>query len=125
MHKNALNFLLPALLLVGCVTPGYEGQLGSVQSSGQLANQRDANLTVQVFSERPSGYVSLGEVSARRCHRSFVEDAPSLAAITGDLKMAAYAKGGDAISNIQTSQVNGLMANCWYVLEGTATVWKK
>lgn len=121
-----INYLLPtALLLSACVTAGYEGQTGTMMSGDQITARREANRTISVYETKPARHRSMGEVSARRCHRSFVEDAPSAEAITDDLKVAAYAQGADAISNIQTKQMNGLLANCWYVLEGTAQIWRK
>ncbi|MFO7758304.1 MAG: hypothetical protein R6V26_07470 [Roseovarius sp.] len=94
-------------------------------SGDQLQARRDANREIDVYNVVPSGFQSIGEVSARRCHRSFVEDAPSLEAITDDLKMAAFAQGGDAIADVRTEKKNGLLANCWYVVEGTATVLRR
>lgn len=121
-----IHYLLPAaLLLSACVTEGYEGQTGTMMSGDQIIGRREANRTISVYETKPAGHRSMGEVSARRCHRSFVEDAPNLAAITDDLKVAAYTQGADAISNIQTKQMNGLLANCWYVIEGTAQIWRK
>ena len=43
-------------------------------------------------------------------------------AVTDDLKIAAYAQGGDAITDLSFEKINGLAANCWYVLEGSATI---
>ncbi len=129
MHFKSL--LRPAILLgatmmvQGCVTAGYEGQVGAMISGDQVVARREANRTVTVYQTAPVGLRPLGEVSARRCHRSFVEDAPNEAALIDDLKLAAYAQGGDAISGIKTERKNGLLANCWYVVEATASVWGK
>lgn len=123
--KKEIYLSLLALLVSGCVTSGYEGQTGSIISGDQIIARREANRNIAVFEIKPTGHRSLGTVSARRCHRSFVEDAPSLESITNDLKIAAYAQGADAISNIQTKKLNGLLANCWYVLEGTAQIWRE
>ena len=62
----------------------------------------------------------VNEVSAGRCHRSFVEEAPTEAAVLTDLKIAAYAQGADGITAVKISKESGLNRNCWYVLGGTA-----
>ncbi len=113
------------LVAPGCVTPGYEGQVGTFVAGDQVLARREANRSVEVYQTAPTGLRSLGEIFARRCHRSFVEEEPSEAAITDDLKLAAFAKGGDAISDIATERKNGLLANCWYVVEATASVWRR
>ncbi|WNJ91772.1 hypothetical protein [Bosea sp. 685] len=41
-----------------------------------------------------------------------------------DLKLAAYAQGADALRLISIEKVNGVMANCWYVLEGKAQLYR-
>lgn len=109
----------------GCVTSGYEGQVGAMVAGDQVIARREANRSVEVYQTAPTGLRSLGETSARRCHRSFVEEEPSEAAIIDDLKLAAFAQGGDAISDIRTERKNGLLANCWYVVEATASVWRR
>jgi hypothetical protein len=53
-----------------------------------------------------------------------LEDAPDNQAIVDDLKLAAYAQGADAIHLMGTEKVNGVMANCWYVLEGKAEMYR-
>lgn len=125
MNVKPFIILVASVFLAGCVTAGYEGQVGAMVSSDQMRDQREANRTVRVFENAPDGYFPMNDVTVRRCHRSFVEEAPSNAAITTDLKIAAYAAGGDAISNITTEKKNGLAANCWYVLEANAKVWRR
>lgn len=44
-------------------------------------------------------------------------------ALLEDLRRAASAQGADAISDITQRQINGLMANCWYVVEASANTW--
>jgi len=112
------------LTLAGCVSPGYEGALGNVTPAHEMETRRTALRNVVVLENVSEGYSQLPGVSVRRCHRSFTERTPTSDAIVADLKVAAYAAGGDAISNIETNKVNGLLANCWYVLEGSAKVWK-
>lgn len=63
-------------------------------------------------------------ISVTRCHRSFLAEAPDDQAIMADLKLAAYAQGADALRLISIEKVNGVMANCWYVLEGKAQLYR-
>jgi hypothetical protein len=125
MNVKPAIILGASVFLSGCVTAGYEGQVGAMVSSEQMRDQREANRTIRVFENAPDGYTPMNDVTVRRCHRSFLEEEPSEVAIITDLKIAAYASGGDAISNIATEKKNGLAANCWYVLEATAKVWRK
>ena len=115
----------PFLLLSACVSPGYEGQVGSVVSGDQIIAQREANRSIAVFATEPAGYQGMGEISVRRCHRSAVEEPPSIAVLTDDLQIAAYGQGADAISDIRTEKLNGLAANCWYVVEATALMLRR
>ena len=123
MRKAVVAGIVGVGLLAGCVSPGYEGQLGSMTSNQDISAQREANRAITVYQTTPTGFTSLGPVSVRRCHRNQFEDEPSEAAFINDLKMSAFALGGDAISNIETQKLNGLLANCWYVVEATALVW--
>jgi len=121
---RASAILLP-LAVAGCVYPGYEGQLGNTQQLDEMNTTRTALRNVVVLEKVSEAYSELPRVSVRRCHRSLTEQAPTNVAIITDLKVAAYANGGDAISNIETKELNGLLANCWHVLEGSARVWKR
>lgn len=112
-----------AVLLPGCVTAGYEGQVGNMVSGDQISARRDAKKTIQYVETVPAGYRKIKDVSVRRCHRSLTEDAPTKEALIDDLKLAAYAEGGELVTNLRTTKKNGLAANCWYVVEGTAEIW--
>ncbi len=92
--------------------------------SASPSERRAAITTVRVLESQPQGRASLGEVSARRCHRNFTEEEPSQSAIVSDLQIAAYAEGGNAIHVTGFEKLNGLAADCWYVLEGRAEVYK-
>ncbi len=124
MHRIKL-ICLPMLLLSACVSSGYEGQVGTVISNDQILAQREANRSIAVFASAPSGYQNMGEISVRRCHRSATEAPPNMAVLTDDLQIAAYGQGADAISNISTERLNGLAANCWYVIEATAQMLRR
>jgi hypothetical protein len=78
---------------------------------------------VSLVTSPPPGMTSLGEVSTRRCHRNFLEESPSEGPLVNDLKTAAYGQGADAIRIVEVQKLNGLAANCWYVLEGRAEIY--
>ena len=122
---RSLIVLAAAAVTSACVSAGYEGQVGSISSADQISDQRAAHQAISVFEEVPSNYSLVGTTSVRRCHRSFTEEPPSVAAFRNDLVLAAYAQGADAISNIRIERMNGLLANCWYVEEATADVYRK
>lgn len=122
---RAVVLVLSAALLAGCVTPGYEGQVGNGISGDQMSTRREALKTVQYSTTPLPGYRKLKAVSVRRCHRNFTEKAPTEDALIEDLKVAAYAEGGELVTNVQSTTKNGLAANCWYVVEATADIWTK
>lgn len=115
------------LTLAGCVTSGSEG-LTSNQidfASGSASERRAALQSVPVLTSAPAGMTSIGPVGTRRCHRNSLEAPPNEAALIADLQLAAYSKGADAIVITGFEKLNGLAANCWYVLEGTATAYRR
>ncbi len=76
-----------------------------------------------VLETVPAGAQSLGVISARRCHRYFTEAEPVTEALLPDLRIAAYGQGADAIRVVGVEKTVGLLANCWYVLEGHAEMY--
>lgn len=122
---SVTSSLVVALILSGCVSAGYEGQVGGMVSMDQIFAQREARQTVEIFETVPSDYRQAGEISVRRCHRNFGENPPTISAFEGDLVLAAFAQGADAVSNIRIERMNGLLANCWYVEEATADIYMK
>jgi hypothetical protein len=90
-----------------------------------MKDRREALKTVRVVQSAPAGWTDMGSISTRRCHRYFTEAQPSEAAMIPDLKMAAFGQGADAIKVIGFQKVNGLAADCWYVLEGSAEMYGK
>lgn len=125
-----LLFGLSCLCLVGlsgCVTSGGQGPTSNTvdAGAGSLGDRRAASRTIALLSDDTSGYTRMSAISARRCHRNAFATEPDEEALTQDLKNAAYAAGGDAISIRSFDKVNGLLANCWYVLEGKADVYRK
>jgi uncharacterized protein YbjQ (UPF0145 family) len=89
-----------------------------------LADQRDAMRSVREYPTLPAGAETIGTVDAGRCHRSFVQSAPTRENVVSDLKVAAYAKGADGIANIVIEKKSGLSDNCWYVLNGSAVAFR-
>lgn len=110
-------------LVMGCSSHSSNLQVGNDQSYTSLKDQREAVRTVKVYDALPAGAEVVSKVSAGRCHRSFVEQAPEDSTVITDLKIAAYAQGADGITGIAISKDSGLNRNCWYVLGGTATAF--
>lgn len=110
-----------ALSLTGCSTYSSNMRVGNDMSYTSLGNQRDASRTIQVLDSAPSNAKSLGIVDAGRCHRSFVETSPAEQVVLMDLKIAAFALGADAITDVKIEKQSALTKNCWYMLDGRAT----
>jgi hypothetical protein len=72
-----------------------------------------------------AGHAKTGAIFARRCHRYLWDPEPTNEAITQDLKIDANGAGADAIKVTSIEKVNGLMADCWYVLEGHADTYRR
>lgn len=107
-------------LVSGCSTYSSNVRVGNDMSYASLGDQRAAAQTVKVIDAAPSGAQSLGEVDAGRCHRSFVESGPAEQQVLLDLKIAAFARGADAITNVDIHKQSALTKNCWYMLGGKA-----
>lgn len=106
--------------LSGCSTYSSNMRVGNDMSYASLGDQRAASQTIQVLTAAPTGAEVLGEVDAGRCHRSFVETSPAEQAVLLDLKIAAYAMGADAITDVAIEKQSALTKNCWYMLDGKA-----
>jgi hypothetical protein len=115
-----LALLVLSVAISGCSSYSSNLQVGNDQSYASPKDQREAVRTVKVYQELPVGAEVIKTVSAGRCHRSFVEEAPTEAAVLTDLKIAAYAQGADGINAVSITKDSGLPRNCWYVLGGTA-----
>ena len=119
--------IILALLCAGCVGPG-EGGIPSNAidvTAGSLTDRRLAERAITVLIDSTAGYVKTDSVTARRCHHNAFDAEPTDDAITHDLKIAAYGMGADAIKITAVDKQNGLMADCWYVLEGHADTYRK
>lgn len=104
----------------GCSTYSSNMRIGNDMSYVSLGDQRAASQTIKVLTSIPKGAELLGEVEAGRCHRSFVESTPVDQAILFDLKIAAYAMGADAITDVVVEKQSALTKNCWHMLDGRA-----
>lgn len=117
--------LLAVLLAgTGCATYSSNMRVGNDMSYASLGDQRTASQTIQVLETAPAGATAMGEVDAGRCHRSFVETSPAEQAVLLDLKIAAYAMGADAITDVKIEKQSALTKNCWYMLDGKAKAWR-
>ncbi|MEJ0096535.1 MAG: hypothetical protein WDN46_24930 [Methylocella sp.] len=118
--------LLAAMLATAaCVSPGGGGTEANFidPSTGSLSERRAALKAVDVVDSAPAGARDLGGVSARRCHRYFTEAEPSASSLIPDLQIAAYGQGADVIRLLGVEKKTGLLADCWYVLEGHAEIY--
>ena len=123
MHKEIVaGFALTLLgaLVSGCGSHSSNLQVGNEQIYTSLKDQREAVRVVRVYDSLPVGARVISNVSAGRCHRSWVEESPQESTIIIDLKVAAFAQGADGITDVQIYKNSGLNRNCWYVLGGTA-----
>lgn len=111
-------------LCAGCATRSSNMAIGSEQSYTSLADQRAASLLANVAT-LPQGAKAIGKVDASRCHRRFDQSAPDEELVLNDLKVAAYAKGADGITNVKIEKQSALLQNCWYALNGEATAYRK
>jgi hypothetical protein len=95
----------------------------AIDSQYSPSETRLALRNVKVSQALPAGADVLGDISTRRCHENFTEESPSEPAISTQLRVMAYAQGADGITNLRFDKLNGLLANCWYILEGRATMF--
>ena len=112
------------LSLVACGSYSSNYRIGNEMSETSLDDQRKASTTVVLLEEVPAGAVFLGEIDAGRCHQSIVEVTPNKSSLILDLKIAAYALGGDAIADVDISKKTAFSKDCWYMLDGEAKAYK-
>ena len=121
LFNKTLACLLCSSILAGCGTTSSNMRVGTDRTYLSLKDQREANLTVKVLETPPVGSIAMGKVDASRCHRNTAQGEPSEEDVKLDLKIAAFAMGADAITDLKFSKASGLAFNCWYVLNGEAT----
>jgi len=121
MKRAILLAAVAVALTPGCGTYSSNMRVGNDMAYVSLSEQRDASKSITVYETPPEGAKVLGPVDASRCHRSFVESAPSENFLLLDLKIAAYAMGADGLTGVAINKESALARNCWYVMNGTAT----
>jgi hypothetical protein len=109
-----------AVTLSACASQSANMQVGTSISYLSISDQREAARTVQEYPTAPIGAKVLGQVDASRCHRNALDEPPSNDALVMDLKVAAYARGADGLTDIQFSKESGLLKNCWFVITARA-----
>ena len=133
MKNYLIEFDQKSRLIIAAVFVFFLGACGSYSSNYRIGNemsetsledQRNASNTVILLEEVPSGAVFLGKVDAGRCHKSIVEVTPNKSSLILDLKIAAYALGGDAIAEVDISKKTAFSKDCWYMLDGEANAYK-
>jgi hypothetical protein len=120
IHLVRASALILVIGVSGCATYSSNMRVGNDMSYASLGDQRTASQTIKVLDEAPPGAEILGDLDAGRCHRSFVETAPAEQGVLLDLKIAAYALGADAITDVKIDKQSALTKNCWYMLDGKA-----
>lgn len=125
MIYKGIASIVMATVLTACGTHTTNLRQGNDVSYVSLGDQRTANAGVRVLTAgAPAGGESLGSVEAGRCHQRTTQTAPTEESVMLDLKVAAYARGADAISDVSIVKKSGLTSNCWHVLEGKANAWR-
>jgi len=119
-----LLLFLTFFWLGGCSTYSSNMMVGHDVAYTSLGDQRAASTKVSVYEFRPEGSQDLGLVEVGRCHRNFTETPPDETLVLLDLKIAAYARGADALAGVKIDRVSALTKNCWYMLVGSARALK-
>lgn len=123
MQIKALCLLALSVLVVGCSSHSPNLRVGNELSYTSLKDHRDAMKAVKVYDYLPKGAEILGEVSAARCHRNSLSEAPREESVITDLRESAYINGADGITGVVMTKESALSSNCWHVLNGTATAF--
>lgn len=123
-YRKRLLCFACILNISGCATYSSNVRVGNDMSYASLSDQREASKTITVYQTPPEESEVIGTIDAGRCHRSFVETNPAEQTVLLDLKLAAYALGADAISNVMIEKQSALTKNCWYMLDGKAVALK-
>lgn len=123
MRVHVVGLILLCGLVAGCSNHSSNIRVGNDLPDINVGNLRDAIRTVRVYPSVPAGAVEVGQLSASRCHRNFLDEAPTDEAVLIDLKVSAYAQGADGLTQVSYKKESGLSSNCWQILTGTATVF--
>ncbi len=122
MNIRHLALLLIPATLTACSSQSANMRVGTDISYLSISEQREAARAVKILATKPANSESIGLVDASRCHRNTLDAAPTDEALINDLKVFAYARGGDAITDVQVNKESGLLKNCWYIITARATV---
>ncbi|MDO9234923.1 MAG: hypothetical protein Q7U28_02670 [Aquabacterium sp.] len=120
-----LSIVFPALVLAGCASQSGTMQVGTSQSYSSLKDQREAVRAVKVLDVIPPGYKSTGVVDASRCHRNTLDAVPLDDMVLTDMKVVAYGRGADAVTDVQVTRESGLLKNCWLIITARGTMLVK
>ena len=112
------------LVLTGCASNSANMQVGTGMTYLSLKDQREATQAVRDYPQAPQGAKMLGQVDAARCHRNTMQSPPTDAELLLDLKVAAYARGADGITDVKIEKGTGLLQNCWSIINGTAQAFQ-
>jgi len=125
MNKLFISCVVCAFVFLGgCSTYSSNTRVGTDTSYVSLEGQRKAIKAVKVYKDLPLNSIVLGSVDAGRCHRETNHVPPTNENVILDLKIAAYSKGADGITNIEIDEQSGLTDNCWYVINGKAVMFE-
>jgi hypothetical protein len=124
MWKSVVTSLVAAALLASCQSAGPVGNRLDT-SVGSLSDRRAANRAISIVSTPPAGSRYIETLNAQRCHRYIGNDEPSDAVVTADLRAQAYAEGADFMTTPVFTKANGLMSDCWYVLQGQTKIYAR
>lgn len=120
--RYAIGIVMVAAL-TGCASQSTNMREGTDTSYVSLKDQREAVKGVKEYPEVPPGAKIVGMVDAARCHSNTLNTPPKEADVILDLKIAAYARGADGITQVKIVKESGLLQNCWTILNGTATAF--
>ncbi len=123
MRADIVGLVLLCSLVAGCSNHSSNIRVGNDLPDINVGNLRDAIRTVRVYPSVPVGAANVGQLSASRCHRNFLDQAPTDEAVLIDLKVSAYAQGADGLTQVSYTKASGLSSNCWQILTGTAIVF--
>ncbi len=123
LFRTCMVVFLLVVALVSCTSSNY--MVGTDQSYMSLEDQRKALQAVEVHAALPENCTIMGEVDAARCHRRFTQKSPTPDLVVIDMQVAAYARGADGICDVTVTQRSALLEDCWYMLDGRATMFKR
>lgn len=120
MRMEIIGVFAALSLITGCSSQSANIRTGNNLPDINAATLREAIRTVKVYPAIPAGAIDAGTLTASRCHRNFLDDAPTNEAVLIDLKVSAYAQGADGLAQVSFTKESGLSSNCWQILKGTA-----